>query len=82
MLLTCRVIMGLGEGVAFPSIQNLVACNVPHSKKPRSLAIIYSGLQVRILLQALSIGAVACNVAEFDLSVFAAQFLQSCRALW
>jgi MFS family permease len=46
VLLFCRAAVGLGEGVSMPCIQNLVACNVPHSKKPRSLALVYSGVQV------------------------------------
>lgn len=46
-LVLCRFVMGLGEGVTFPCIQNLVAGNVPDASKPRSLALVYSGVQVR-----------------------------------
>jgi MFS family permease len=41
-LLACRTVMGVGEGVTFPCIQNLVASNVPDSSKPRSLSTLAS----------------------------------------
>lgn len=45
-LVICRLVMGLGEGVTFPCIQNLVASDVPEQNKAQSLAAIYSGVQV------------------------------------
>ena len=50
LLLLCRVVMGLGEGVTFPCIQNLVATDVPGDNKAQSLSLIYSGVQVRLNL--------------------------------
>lgn len=47
LLLLCRVVMGLGEGVTFPCIQNLIASDVPGDNKSQSLSLIYSGVQVR-----------------------------------
>lgn len=35
--------MGVGEGVTYPSIQNLVRQRVPEQKRSRALAFIYSG---------------------------------------
>ena len=38
--------MGMGEGVTYPSIQNLVRRWVPDAKRSRALAFIYSGHQL------------------------------------
>lgn len=35
--------MGVGEGVTYPSIQNLARRWVPEQKRSRALAFIYSG---------------------------------------
>lgn len=43
----CRsAAMGVGEGVTYPSIQNLARKWVPESKRSRALAFIYSGHQL------------------------------------
>jgi MFS family permease len=39
----CRAMMGVGEGVTYPSIQNLARKWVPEAKRSRALAFIYSG---------------------------------------
>lgn len=38
--------MGVGEGVTYPSIQNLARKWVPEAKRSRALAFIYSGHQL------------------------------------
>eukprot|EP00892_Ulva_mutabilis_P002002 jgi/Ulvmu1/11802/UM080_0013.1 len=53
-LVICRLIMGLGEGVTFPCIQNLVASDVPKENKAQSLAAIYSGVQVGTVVSLLA----------------------------
>lgn len=45
-LMLARAMMGVGEGVTYPSIQNLVRKWVPDSKRSRALAFIYSGHQL------------------------------------
>lgn len=45
-LLAVRGSMGLGEGVAYPCVQNLVQASVPHHARSRALAFIYSGHQL------------------------------------
>lgn len=40
---TCRSVMGVGEGVTYPSIQNLVRRWVPEDSRSRALSFIYSG---------------------------------------
>jgi ACS family sodium-dependent inorganic phosphate cotransporter len=42
----CRAMMGVGEGVTFPSIQNLVRRWVPEGSRSRALSFIYSGHQL------------------------------------
>ena len=39
--------MGVGEGVTYPSIQNMIRSTVPESKRSRALAFIYSGERQR-----------------------------------
>lgn len=53
LLLLCRVVMGLGEGVTFPCIQNLIAADVPGENKSQSLSFIYSGVQVGTIVSLL-----------------------------
>jgi len=45
-LFLVRAIMGVGEGVAYPSIQNIVRGCVPDYLRSRSLSLIYSGHQL------------------------------------
>lgn len=43
-LLAARAMMGVGEGVAMPAMNNLVSRWVPTSERSRSLARVYSGM--------------------------------------
>ena len=43
LLLVVRALMGLGEGVAFPTVQAIIKGWVPPDKRSRSLSLIYSG---------------------------------------
>lgn len=43
LLLFVRAVMGLGEGVAFPTMQAIMKGWVPQDKRSRSLSLIYSG---------------------------------------
>ncbi|XP_074303071.1 sodium-dependent phosphate transport protein 1, chloroplastic-like [Silene latifolia] len=43
-LLVARAIMGVGEGVAMPAMNNMLAKWVPVSERSRSLALVYSGM--------------------------------------
>ncbi|XP_057851233.1 sodium-dependent phosphate transport protein 1, chloroplastic [Cryptomeria japonica] len=43
-LLFVRVCMGIGEGVAMPSMSNLLSRWVPVEERSRSLALVYSGM--------------------------------------
>lgn len=53
-LLLVRGIMGIGEGVAYPSIQNIVRQSVPDGVRTRSLSFIYSGHQMGTIFSYLS----------------------------
>lgn len=53
-LLLVRGIMGIGEGVAYPSIQNIIRQSVPDSARTRSLSFIYSGHQMGTIFSYLS----------------------------
>jgi ACS family sodium-dependent inorganic phosphate cotransporter len=53
-LLIVRGIMGIGEGVAYPSIQNIVRKTVPDNVRTRSLSFIYSGHQLGTIASYLS----------------------------
>lgn len=53
-LLAVRAIMGIGEGVAYPSIQNIVRESVPRQIRTRSLSFIYSGHQLGTIASYLS----------------------------
>jgi MFS transporter, ACS family, D-galactonate transporter len=46
MLLTVRMILGLGESVAFPSYSKLIASNVPESHRGIANALIISGMSL------------------------------------
>ncbi|MEW5299522.1 MAG: hypothetical protein WDW36_002531 [Sanguina aurantia] len=54
VLLLTRGIMGLGEGVAFPTMQALVKGWVPSDRRSRSLSLIYSGHQIGSILSLLA----------------------------
>lgn len=43
-LLVVRALMGIGEGVAMPAMNNLLSKWVPVSERSRSLALVYSGM--------------------------------------
>jgi len=45
-LLAARGAMGLGEGVAYPTIQQMIRAWVPASSRSRALSFIYSGHQI------------------------------------
>mmetsp|Transcript_1686 Transcript_1686/g.4204 ORF Transcript_1686/g.4204 Transcript_1686/m.4204 type:complete len:441 (+) Transcript_1686:79-1401(+) len=53
MLLLVRALMGLGEGVAFPTMQAIVKGWVPLEKRSRALSLIYSGHQIGSILSLL-----------------------------
>jgi ACS family sodium-dependent inorganic phosphate cotransporter len=42
-LLLCRALMGVGEGVAMPAMNSLIARHVPPSERSRALSTVYSG---------------------------------------
>lgn len=44
MLLFVRALMGIGEGVAMPSMNNMLSKWVPVKERSRSLALVYSGM--------------------------------------
>lgn len=43
-LLVARALMGIGEGVAMPAMNNILSKWVPVSERSRSLALVYSGM--------------------------------------
>ncbi|XVF33312.1 hypothetical protein REPUB_Repub17cG0157700 [Reevesia pubescens] len=43
-LLIMRALMGIGEGVAMPAMNNLLSKWIPVSERSRSLALVYSGM--------------------------------------
>jgi len=45
VLLACRLVMGFGEGVTFPTIQAMMAAWIPSSSRSRALASTYAGAQ-------------------------------------
>ncbi|KAG7666654.1 hypothetical protein KSW81_000427 [Nannochloris sp. 'desiccata'] len=49
-LLAVRSMMGIGEGVSYPSIQNLVRTHVPDHARSRALSFIYSGHQMGTIM--------------------------------
>eukprot|EP00798_Chlamydomonas_sp_ICE-L_P031266 gene31266-6410_t len=44
VLLAARAIMGIGEGVAMPAMNNMMSRWVPVKERSRSLALVYSGM--------------------------------------
>jgi hypothetical protein len=73
--------MGLGEGVTFPCIQNLVAGNVPELRKPRSLSLIYSGIQVCLVGPAGSaFSCMHCRKLHLDAHVDVVQLLRGFKS--
>jgi len=53
-LFMVRAVMGVGEGVAYPSIQNIVRGHVPDYLRSRSLSLIYSGHQLGTIVSYLA----------------------------
>ena len=66
-LLLCRFVMGLGEGVAFPTIQALVASWVPPEGKSRSLTLAYSGAQAGTVVALLTAPLLVATAAGWPL---------------
>ena len=54
-LLLARVLLGVGEGVAMPAMNNLISQWVPDRERSRSLSLIYSGMYMGSV-----IGLLAC----------------------
>lgn len=50
MLLATRALMGIGEGVAMPAMNNMLSRWVPSGERSRSLALVYSGMYVGSML--------------------------------
>lgn len=66
--------MGLGEGVTFPCIQNLIATDVPTDNNTQSLSLIYSGVQV----WPCSLSALSCDSpVDTELLPLTDQLIQS-----
>lgn len=49
-LLLVRIIMGLGEGVAMPAMNAIVAAYVPHRARSSALSFVYSGMYMGSIL--------------------------------
>ena len=43
-LLLVRALMGLGEGVAFPTIQAIIKAWAPQDRRSRALSLVFSGM--------------------------------------
>ncbi len=52
-LVLVRALMGLGEGVAFPTVQAIIKGWVPTDKRSRSLSLVFSGHQIGSILSLL-----------------------------
>ena len=50
VLLSMRALMGIGEGVAMPAMNNMLSRWVPSMERSRSLALVYSGMYVGSML--------------------------------
>lgn len=50
VLLGMRALMGIGEGVAMPAMNNMLSRWVPASERSRSLALVYSGMYTGSML--------------------------------
>jgi len=50
ILLAARALLGVGEGVAMPSMNQMIATWVPASERGRSLSLIYSGMYMGSVL--------------------------------
>lgn len=50
MLLVARVVLGVGEGVAMPAMNAIIAGWVPVSERARSLSFVYSGMYAGSIL--------------------------------
>lgn len=46
VLLLCRVLMGLSEGVAFPSVFHFLSSWIPASERSRAIAVFLSGVHI------------------------------------
>eukprot|EP00177_Eucheuma_denticulatum_P000396 GFKZ01000687.1.p1 GENE.GFKZ01000687.1~~GFKZ01000687.1.p1 ORF type:complete len:458 (-),score=35.84 GFKZ01000687.1:477-1823(-) len=77
-LLLVRIIMGLGEGLAMPSMNAIVAAYVPHHARSSALSFIYSGMYMGSIL--------GLATAPFIISAFQWQALfyifGACGVLW
>jgi len=61
-LLAVRSMMGVGVGVSYPSIQNLVRSHVPDHARSRALSFIYSGSQMGTILSYVAAPILIANV--------------------
>jgi MFS transporter, ACS family, solute carrier family 17 (sodium-dependent inorganic phosphate cotransporter), other len=50
VLLGMRALMGVGEGVAMPAMNNMLSRWIPSGERSRSLALVYSGMYVGSML--------------------------------
>ena len=57
LLLVCRMMLGAGESVAFPSYGKLIASHVPHHRRGTANALIISGMSLGP-----AIGTYACGI--------------------
>jgi len=62
VLLAARVLLGVGEGVAMPAMNNMISSWVPAVERSRSLSLIYSGMYMGSV-----VGLLACPklISEF-----------------
>lgn len=58
LLYATRAAVGMGEGVTFPSVQNMVKGWVPADKRSRALTLIYAGGQLGTILALLTAPAI------------------------
>lgn len=58
LLLVCRMLLGLGESVAFPSYSKMIALNVPQQHRGIANAMIISGMSLGP-----AIGTYACGIS-------------------
>lgn len=58
LLLACRMLLGLGESVAFPSYSKMIALNVPQQQRGIANATIISGMSLGP-----AIGTYACGIS-------------------
>eukprot|EP00878_Enallax_costatus_P007008 GHUV01007344.1.p1 GENE.GHUV01007344.1~~GHUV01007344.1.p1 ORF type:complete len:431 (+),score=81.30 GHUV01007344.1:118-1293(+) len=61
-LLASRALMGIGEGVAMPAMNNLLSRWVPVAERSRSLALVYSGMFIGSIV---GLAASPAMIAQF-----------------